>query len=206
MKVGWWHLSSQYFVAKFKQLHINFPLLVTEWCASRPCYLTSAFTNKSQTISPIMTQPGAVCFYPWCCPGVPDLWGHPDPSLWTCWCHHKTEAEGQKNWEDRIWNPVPGTLYSFTDALLEHYLEYLLCIIALEGYLPLQPLHYCRCTYKYICCLSWIYRMHMHVHAHCKNKQVTLTQLLVGAVFNTKQCTLYNHRSPIQFKMELNYR
>jgi len=33
-------------------------------------------------------------------------------------------------------------LYSFTDALLEHYLEYLLCIIALEGYHTFHYSHY----------------------------------------------------------------
>jgi len=60
--------------------------------------------------SPPMTQSGAVCIHSWCCSGVPHLWGHPDPSLRTCQCHWEAEAEGQQNWEDRIWDSIPCML------------------------------------------------------------------------------------------------
>ena len=60
-----------------------------------------------------MTHPGPVCVHPWCCLGVPHLWGHSDSSLRTLWYHWETEREGQWNWKNRIWDTVPCMRYSW---------------------------------------------------------------------------------------------
>ena len=82
-------------------------ILITEVCSCRPWQYVILFP----------CDPGAVCVHPWCCSGVPHLWGHPNPSLRTHWCHWQVEAEGQWNWEDRIRDPVPCMSYSFDGPL-----------------------------------------------------------------------------------------
>jgi len=73
-----------------------------------------------------MTQSGAVCIHPWCCSGIPHLWGHPNPSFRTRWCHWEVEAEGQWNWEDRIRDSIPCMLQWHTHVSL-YMLSLILC-------------------------------------------------------------------------------